>query len=33
MHAWLCEDPTGVDALIWKELPTPAPKLGGRQRP
>lgn len=28
MHAWLCEDPTGVDALIWKELPTPAPKPG-----
>ena len=26
MHAWLCEDPTGVDALNWKELPTPAPK-------
>lgn len=28
MHAWLCEDPTGADALIWKELPTPAPKPG-----
>jgi NADPH2:quinone reductase len=28
MHAWLCEDPTGVDALTWKELPTPAPKAG-----
>ena len=26
MHAWLCENPTGVDALSWKELPTPAPK-------
>ena len=26
MHAWLCENPTGVDALTWKELPTPAPK-------
>ena len=28
MHAWLCEDPTGVDALSWKELPTPKPKAG-----
>ncbi|CAN5175869.1 NADPH:quinone oxidoreductase family protein [soil metagenome] len=28
MHAWLCENPTGVDALNWKELPTPAPKPG-----
>ena len=28
MHAWLCENPTGVDALIWKELPTPQPKAG-----
>lgn len=28
MHAWLCEDPTGVDALSWKDLPTPAPKAG-----
>jgi NADPH:quinone reductase len=26
MHAWLCENPTGIDALNWKELPTPAPK-------
>jgi NADPH2:quinone reductase len=25
MHAWLCEQPTGVDALQWKELPTPEP--------
>jgi len=25
MHAWLCEQPTGVDALQWKELPTPQP--------
>lgn len=23
MQAWLCENPTGVDALTWKELPTP----------
>ena len=28
MHAWLCENPTGVDALQWKELPTPEPKKG-----
>jgi len=28
MHAWLCENPTGVEALQWKELPTPEPKEG-----
>lgn len=28
MQAWLCENPVGVDALVWKELPTPAPKAG-----
>ena len=28
MHAWLCENPTGVDALSWQELPTPTPKAG-----
>jgi NADPH:quinone reductase len=28
MHAWLCENPIGVDALCWKELPTPAPGPG-----
>ena len=28
MHAWLCENPTGIEALTWKELPTPAPKPG-----
>ena len=28
MHAWLCENPTGIDALEWKELPTPQPKAG-----
>lgn len=28
MHAWLCETPTGVDALTWKELPTPTPGPG-----
>ena len=26
MHAWLCENPIGVDALTWKELPTPEPQ-------
>ncbi len=25
MHAWLCTDPTGVDALQWTEMPTPTP--------
>jgi len=28
MHAWLCENPVGADALTWKELPTPEPKAG-----
>ncbi len=28
MHAWLCENPTGVDALNWQELPTPQPQAG-----
>ena len=28
MHAWLCENPVGVDALQWKELPTRQPKAG-----
>ncbi len=28
MHAWLCENPVGVDALTWKEIPTPQPKAG-----
>ena len=28
MHAWLCTDPTGVEALAWTELPTPAPQPG-----
>ena len=26
MHAWLCENPIGVEALTWKELPTPQPQ-------
>ena len=28
MYAWLCENPVGVDALTWKEIPTPAPQAG-----
>ena len=28
MHAWLCENPVGVDALTWKEIATPQPKIG-----
>ncbi len=28
MHAWLCENPVGVDALTWKEIPTPTPGAG-----
>ena len=28
MHAWLCENPTGADALTWKMQPTPEPKAG-----
>ena len=28
MHAWLCESLDGVDALQWRELPTPQPKAG-----
>ena len=28
MHAWLCENPVGADALQWRELPTPQPKAG-----
>ena len=28
MHAWLCENPVGAEALQWKELPTPQPKAG-----
>lgn len=28
MHAWLCENPIGVEALNWKEIPTPAPQKG-----
>ena len=28
MHAWLCENPVGVDAVTWKEMPTPVPGAG-----
>jgi NADPH:quinone reductase len=28
VHAWLCENPVGVEALNWKEIPTPAPQKG-----
>ena len=28
MHAWLCENPVGVEALTWKEMPTPVPAEG-----
>ena len=28
MHAWICENPIGIDALTWKELPTPVPGPG-----
>jgi NADPH2:quinone reductase len=28
VHAWLCENPVGVEALSWKELPTPVPQAG-----
>ncbi|MBA3588925.1 NADPH:quinone oxidoreductase family protein [Methylibium sp.] len=28
MHAWLCDNPIGPDALKWTELPTPEPKPG-----
>ncbi len=28
MHAWICENPTGVDALSWQTRETPQPKAG-----
>ena len=28
MHAWLCNNPVGIDALTWTELPTPRPGAG-----
>lgn len=28
MHAWFCDNPVGVDALQWREAPTPEPGPG-----
>ncbi|KQW66721.1 NADPH:quinone oxidoreductase family protein [Methylibium sp. Root1272] len=28
MHAWLCDNPIGPEALRWTELPTPEPQAG-----
>jgi NADPH2:quinone reductase len=28
MHAWICDNPIGPDALTWKEMPTPVPQSG-----
>lgn len=28
MHAWLCDNPIGPEALKWIELPTPEPQAG-----
>lgn len=28
MHAWLCDNPVGPEALKWTELPTPEPGAG-----
>jgi NADPH:quinone reductase len=28
MNAWLCDNPTGIDSLTWKALPTPSPLAG-----
>ncbi|HVZ44413.1 MAG TPA: NADPH:quinone oxidoreductase family protein [Ramlibacter sp.] len=28
MHAWICENPTGVESLQWQELPAHEPKAG-----
>jgi NADPH2:quinone reductase len=28
MHAWLCENPIGPEALTWAERPTPEPRAG-----
>ncbi len=28
MQAWICDNPIGVEALTWKEVPTPEPKAG-----
>lgn len=28
MHAWICDNPVGPEALAWREVPTPEPKAG-----
>lgn len=28
MQAWICDNPVGVEALQWKDVPTPEPKPG-----
>ncbi|OPY84655.1 MAG: Alcohol dehydrogenase [Smithella sp. PtaU1.Bin162] len=28
MRAWICDNPTGTDAITWKEIPTPEPGEG-----
>ena len=28
MFAWFCDTPTGPDALVWREQPTPSPRPG-----
>ncbi len=28
MHAWICDNPVGPDALTWREVPTPEPGAG-----
>ncbi|HEX6708058.1 MAG TPA: NADPH:quinone oxidoreductase family protein [Albitalea sp.] len=28
MHAWICDNPIGPEALSWRELPTPRPLAG-----
>jgi NADPH2:quinone reductase len=28
MHAWICDNPIGPEALSWKEVPTPQPQPG-----
>ncbi len=28
MHAWMCHNPVGIDALQWQETPTPSPEAG-----
>ena len=28
MHAWICDNPIGPEALTWNDLPTPQPQAG-----